>query len=66
MVMKKAQPTLYRWEVYASDGRGLRSDRRSVVAATSGEAVEIAAKERGWRAIAFTRASRMNEAKPNV
>lgn len=43
--------------VYTSDGRGKRKDRRVVRAVTNVEAMDIAAKARGWRGMDMLRVS---------
>ena len=49
------------WDVYASDGRGKRKDRRNIRATTATEALDIAAKQRGWRPMIRSRATRISK-----
>lgn len=50
-------PAVSLWDVYASDGRGKRKDRRIVRAATASDALDVAAEARGWRGMIEVRAT---------
>jgi hypothetical protein len=57
---------LSRWEVYTSDGRGKRKDRRVVRATTASDAMDVAAEARGWRGMVKVRARRLGDLKTRL